>query len=76
MVVGGKTYDSFAVSSPLMAKELLRQILVACIHRCTRQELTPPEDAYSDILPDLPRAVAKRAFNAMIVRPLLAQPKG
>ena len=33
MVVGGKTYpSSFAVSSPLMAKELLRQILVACIH--------------------------------------------
>lgn len=43
-----------------------------------QQELAPPEDAYSDILPDLPRDVAKRAFNAMInaEAPMLTQPKG
>ena len=43
-----------------------------------QQEIEPPQDAYSNILPNLPRDVAKRAFNAMINAevPMLAQPRG
>ena len=42
------------------------------------KELEPPEDAYSSILPHLPRGVAKQAFNAMInaEAPMAAQPRG
>ena len=43
-----------------------------------QQEIEPPQDAYSNILPHLPRDVAKKAFNAMINAevPMLAQPRG
>jgi hypothetical protein len=43
-----------------------------------KQEIEPPQDAYSNILPNLPRDVAKKAFNAMInaEAPMLAQPRG
>ena len=43
-----------------------------------QKQIEPPQDAYSDILPNLPRDVAKTAFNAMInaEEPTLAQPRG
>ena len=43
-----------------------------------QRELEPPADAYSDILPNLPRNLAKQAFNAMInaEAPMQGQPRG
>jgi len=40
--------------------------------------LRPPSDAYTNILPDLPRKVAKQAFNAMVnaKQTTTAQPRG
>ena len=50
----------------------------ASIYSLCAARTSTPEDAYSDILPDLPRDVAKKAFNAMInaEAPMLAQPRG
>ena len=43
-----------------------------------QRQLEPPEDAYSGLLPQLPRAVAKQAFNAMLnaKAPMMKQPRG